>query len=81
MDIELISEMYPDLLAMEPRYFDAAIVGVVTRIGLEAICYSQDKVIEILMNQDDMEYEEAVEYMEFNMKGAWVGEHTPVFLT
>jgi hypothetical protein len=77
---ERISEDYPDLLVMEPNYLDAAIVGVVRRIGLEAVCYNTDKVIELLMEHDKMSYEEALEYFEFNMIGSWVGEHTPVFL-
>jgi hypothetical protein len=80
MNREQLSEEYPDLLVMEPSYFDAAILGVVTRIGLEAVCYDTEKVIELLMQHDGMGYEEAVEYMDFNMKGAWVGETTPVFL-
>jgi hypothetical protein len=77
---EEIAETYPDLLVMDPEYLDRAIVGVVTRIGLEAICYNTNKVVELLMKHDGMTEEEAVEYMEFNMKGAWVGEYTPVFL-
>ena len=28
-----------------------------------------------------MTYEEAVEYYEFNIVGAWLGEFTPVFIT
>jgi hypothetical protein len=75
-----ISEEYPDLLVMEPGYLDAAIVGVATRIGLEAVCYDKDKVIRLLMGHDKMSYEEAQEYFEYNMLGAWVGEHTPVFI-
>jgi hypothetical protein len=27
-----------------------------------------------------MSWEEAVEYFDFNVAGAWVGESTPVFL-
>ena len=27
-----------------------------------------------------MPYEEAVEYFEFNVAGAWVGEQTPIFV-
>jgi hypothetical protein len=77
---EELSDHYPDLLVMDPSYLDAAIVGVVTRIGLEAVCYSTEKVIDLLMKHDGMEYEEAVEYINFNMKGAWMGETTPVFL-
>ncbi len=77
---EEIAENYPDLLVMDPEYLDEAIVGVATRIGLEAVCYDTEKVIELLMKHDGMGYEEAMEYMDFNMKGAWVGETTPVFL-
>jgi hypothetical protein len=77
---ERLSEDYPDLLVMDPDYLDAAIVGVVRRIGLETVCYNTDKVIELLMDHDGMSYEEALEYFEFNMLGAWVGENTPVFL-
>jgi hypothetical protein len=77
---EEIAEDYPDLLVMDPEYLDEAIIGVATRIGLEAVCYDTEKVIELLMKHDGMGYEEAVEYMDFNMRGAWVGETTPVFL-
>ena len=77
---EEIAEDYPDLLVMDPTYLDGAIVGVVTRIGLEAVCYNSNKVIELLMTNETMTEEEAIEHMEYNMKGSWVGETTPVFL-
>ena len=73
-----ISEDYPDLMTADG--FDEAIVGVVERIGMTAVCYDKDKIIEILMKDGDMLYEEALEYFYFNIQGAWVGEHTPVFL-
>ena len=41
--------------------------------------YDREKCIEILAK--DMTYEEAIEYFEFNIIGAWVGEQTPMFLT
>jgi hypothetical protein len=77
---EQIAEDYPDLLVMDPEYLDKAIIGVASRIGLEAVCYDKDKVITLIMGHDGMTYEDALEYFEYNMKGAWVGEHTPVFL-
>jgi len=80
MNREELSENYPDLLVMDPEYLDEAIIGVALRIGFEAVCYNSSKVIELLMEHDGMSYEDAVEYMDFNMKGAWVGETTPVFL-
>jgi len=45
MNREELSDQYPDLLVMDPSYLDKAIVGVVTRIGLEAVCYDSNKVI------------------------------------
>ena len=42
-----ISEVYPELLKADG--FDEAIIGVVQRMGIQAICYDQEKVIEILM--------------------------------
>jgi len=71
-----ISQEYPELLTADG--FDKAIVGVVHRMDTMAICYDKNKVIEILM--EDMSYEDAIEYFEFNIAGAWVGESTPFFL-
>ena len=73
----MLSEEYPDLLKADG--FDEAIIGVVERLGTQAICYDTEKVIEILMR--DMPEEEAWEYFQYNIAGAWVGEHTPFFLT
>ena len=71
-----ISQEYPELLTADG--FDKAIVGVVHRMDTMAVCYDKNKVIEILM--EDMSYEDAIEYFEFNIAGAWVGESTPFFL-
>ena len=71
-----ISEEHPDLLTLDG--FDEAVIGVVERAGLLAVCYDRNKIISILMR--DMNQEEAWEYYEFNILGAYMGEHTPVYL-
>jgi hypothetical protein len=71
-----ISEEHPDLLTLDG--FDEAVIGIVERAGLLAVCYNRTKIINILMR--DMNYEEAMEYYEFNILGAYMGEHTPVYL-
>ncbi len=43
------------------------------------VLYDRSKCIEILM-RDGCTYEEAVEYFEFNVSGAWVGDRTPGFM-
>jgi hypothetical protein len=75
-----IAENYPELLVLDPEYFDEAILGVASRINTVAVCYSESKIIEILMREDGMDYDEAFEYYQFNIIGAWMGEHTPVYL-
>ena len=39
-----------------------------------------EKIIEILMTRDGMDYAEAYEYYSFNIVGSWMGENTPVFV-
>lgn len=61
--------------------FDSAILGVLRRCGQQdIIVYDENQVIDILINDDGMTPEEAVEYYEFNIVGAWVGDDTPGFL-
>ena len=77
MILERISELNPK--ALKADGFDDAILGISTRIGDDnLIAYDYDKCIEIL--QKEMSYEEAVEYMEFNVVGSYVGEGTPIFI-
>jgi hypothetical protein len=71
-----ISEEHPDLLTLDG--FDEAVIGIVERCDLLVVCYDKNKIIKILMR--DMNHEEAMEYYEFNILGAYMGEHTPVYL-
>ena len=73
-----ISDEYPDLLTADG--LDEAVIGIAHRIGLEVICYDLHKVISILMTRDGMDEDEAYEFYQFNIAGAWVGESTPLFL-
>ena len=94
MDIkDLISEFNEEALVCDG--FDDAIIGMAERINLgPVVAYSVEKIIEILMSQSDIteadldedetlegrKYTDAIEYFEYNIKGAWMGEFTPVFV-
>jgi len=57
-----------------------AFIGVSVRFGQEPIaCYDYESAIAIFM-EDGMDYDEAVEYFDYNVLGSWVGEQTPCFL-
>jgi len=61
--------------------FDEAFIGWTTRIN-EPDCavYDYDAMVRICMWRDGMSDDEAVEYIEYNCIGAWVGEQTPYIL-
>ena len=46
----------------------------------EVLVYSVDKIIEILIDRDGMTEEEAIEFFEFNIEGAYMGRMTPVYV-
>jgi len=79
---EHLDAMFEGLLFLSEREFDAAILGVADRIGMSPIvAYDTAKILDILCERDGMEGDEAVEYFEFNIVGAYVGERTPIFIT
>ena len=78
---EYLEPMFEGLLYLSEPEFDAAIVGVADRIGMETVVvYDTSKVIDILCERDGMDRDMAAEYYEFNILGAYVGERTPIFI-
>ena len=68
----------PDTLLADG--FEDALIGYGTRFSYGVAVYSRRKCLDILVERDGMDYEEAVEFFDFNVTGAYVGENTPVFL-
>ena len=61
--------------------FDNAIIGVGERNNTDSmIVYDYDKMINILVTRDSMTHEEAEEYLDFNVIGAWIGDTTPIIV-
>ena len=44
------------------------------------LVYDAEKMRSILMKRDGMTSEEAREYIEYNVEGAYVGDETPVYV-
>jgi len=69
--------------------FDGAIIGMCESFGgTLVVAYDKEACIEILMkefegtiDEDADLYTEALDYFEYNVMGAYVGEYTPVYLT
>jgi hypothetical protein len=60
---------------------DDAVIGVGQRPGSDdVLVYDAQKIVDILVDRDGMDREEAWEFFEFNICSAYVGSDTPVYL-
>jgi len=65
----------PRSIVLEPRSrFDSAIIGYENK----RVVYSEEAIIQIYM-EDGMSMDDAIEFYEFNTKGAYMGEYTPIY--
>ena len=77
-----LEENYPDQEILLADGFEQAFMGVAESFGsAPKAFYDSNKCIDILVERDGMTLEEAVEYFEFNVTGAYVGEFTPAFIS
>jgi hypothetical protein len=67
----------PDLLFADG--FDNSIIGVTIGFNGHVVVYDINKIISRLM-EDGMTHEEAEEYFDYNIIGAYVGERTPIYV-
>jgi hypothetical protein len=80
---ELITQLesYEDEITLADG-FEAAFIGIGERCASVPVAvYDYQKAVEILCVRDGMGEEEADEFMQFNVLGAYVGEATPWFIT
>lgn len=74
--IDKILEYFPEEDLLKADGFDDAIIGL-DNSNIRLI-YSKSICIEILIS-DGMTEEDALEYFEYNVSSAWVGEKTPIW--
>lgn len=56
--------------------FDTAIIGI--DMYNERLIYDKYKMVQVLLQ--DMTEAEAIEYLAYNVWGAYVGENTPIYI-
>jgi len=63
---------------------DEAIIGPASiwtnKTQVEVLVYNAEVIRNILMSRDGMDFEEAREYIEFNIEGAYIGPDTPILV-
>ncbi len=73
--LEKILSWFPDEEITKADGFDDAIIGI--EEDTMKLIYSVSKCIDILKKQ--MDESEAVEYFDFNVRGSYIGEKTPIW--
>ena len=77
-DIEdLYSDDEPDILFADG--YDETIAGVTWDGERTRVVYETEGILKILM-EDGMTYDEAAEFFDFNVAGAYMGVYTPLYL-
>ena len=83
----LSEEKFEELAALNPEALlvdglNEAVIGFGHQFSNAPVAiYDYDKCIEIYMRDHGWDYDEAMEWMSFNVIGAWMGEGTPIFMT
>lgn len=73
--LDKIVEWFPEEDILKADGFDDAIIGIET--NEMRLIYSVSKCIQILCR--DMNEEDAVEFFDFNVRGSYVGDKTPIW--
>lgn len=82
MTKEELLEEYGDLIGdvelVTADGFDDAILGIDSKSF--RVIYDADEMVEILMEDEGMSEEDALEHLDFNVFNAWIGDQTPIYL-
>ena len=74
-----ILEVYQDEELLMVDGFDEAVIGV-EALKMRLV-YDINKMRTILVERDKMTFEEAMDFLDHNVLGSYVGEQTPIYLS
>jgi len=77
---EQIMEQLNESEALLADGFEQAIIGHTQGANIVAV-YDYDLCVHILMERDEMSCQDAIDFMEYNVVGSYVGEKTPLFIS
>ena len=78
MTLDEILENYPDEQFLKADGFDEAVIGL-DPVSMKLI-YSREMMIDLLVVNDNMTEEEAIEYLEYNTWNTYFGDQTPIYI-
>ena len=76
-NIDKLQEMFPEHEILQADGFDKAIIGLEPLSG--KVIYDIQKMTMVLIDEG-LTHEDAIEYLDFNVLNAYVGENTPLYI-
>ena len=75
----LMDQGFENFIIFENPDYDSAIIGITEN---NQVVYDYEKMIEYLMQEDDMDYEEAVDFISYNTIRSlpYAGEGSPIIM-
>ena len=75
----LMDQGFEDFIIFENPDYDSAIIGITEN---NQVVYDYEKMIKHLMQEDDMDYEEAVDFISYNTIRSlpYAGEGAPIIM-
>lgn len=78
--VEYWGSIDPNVEILKADGYDDCVLGFdYSWDGVIRLIYSVDAIIKKLINEDEMTEEDAIEHFEYNMRGGYVGEQTPIW--
>ena len=78
MTLQEILEIYPDEEILKADGFDRAVIGI--EPDSMRLVYDRNLMFDILVTDQEMDPDDAIEYLDFNVYCAYVGEKTPIYI-
>jgi|TARA_B100001564_G_C20639913_1_gene671584 hypothetical protein len=76
--LDYIRNCYPDSLLANG--YDDCIIGIGCGNDTGRVVYSVPQMVEVCAKELAVDYEEAIEWLEYNTFSAYVGEFTPIYV-
>ena len=76
IDKELRAQLEDGVIILDN--LDECIIGVDNRTDI--LIYDRELIVEALMSENDMTYEDAEEYVKYNIDCLYAGDTTPIIL-
>ena len=76
---EKLSDIYGKELIFADG-FDDAIIGVACGFDSQRVVYCYTSMIETMMKENEVSYEDALDWIEYNTLGSYVGKNTPIYV-